>query len=615
MEIRLFVLGLLLLIYIFELTTCSRPAPSVKSRMITDIEDLRASFRCRDTSINKWRGEKEIAQVRQDLLNWYAGNRRMLPWRGDKYDVEEQTHQRERSAYGTWVSEIMLQQTRVETVIPYWHKWMERFPSVAVLAEASSEDVNKQWAGLGYYSRAQRLLQGAQEIMSKHNGEVPNTVEGLKSIPGIGPYTAGAISSIAFGKAEPLVDGNVIRVFSRLRALTAEDKSKDMEKLCWGLATEVVDPTEPGAFNQALMELGATVCKPTNPLCETCPVSSSCLAKLVTEKEGAGEMEGGNEQQQTIPDSVVAFPFKSAKKPPREFVLSVGVFVDEGAPAGTTTADLESSSSTETAAAAKYLFVRRPEGGLLQNQWEFPNVVIYEEPAAAKAKAKAKSAAKGKVAQQQDEEEDGKAVAKEDVDVSAASLWRPLPAHLKGVLGLTWGTDLIGTNEEGGAADTAVCIDMDDDEVQKEATTSSSRSSSSSGSSSTRLEPIVHIFSHQRHTMYMSVKTVTVVDKKKDGVDVGAGVRETKWMTAAEILEAGFTSGCKKVLEAVESSGGGTGRSENKGGKGKKKRTKAETGDKDGSKKKSSSSSGGDKEEEGKKQPKISSFFAFRAPN
>ena len=187
------------------------------SSSLIDIEEVANRFRKFDGSaLVPSVDVVTVAGLRTKLLSWYRENRRMLPWRGDIVDgITAPTV----SAYGIWVSEIMLQQTRVETVIPYWRRWMERFPTIEVLARATPDEVNALWAGLGYYRRAQQLLKGAQSVVGTFDGKIPDTAEELKRIPGIGPYTAGAISSIAFGKAEPLVDGNVIRVLSRLFAL------------------------------------------------------------------------------------------------------------------------------------------------------------------------------------------------------------------------------------------------------------------------------------------------------------------------------------------------------------------------------------------------------------
>jgi A/G-specific adenine glycosylase len=165
----------------------------------------------------------ELVFFRKDLLDWYKLNRRLLPWRGDPMPKNLlNTPSSSIDPYGVWISEVMCQQTRVETVIDYWLKWMQRFPTIEVLSQASEEEVNQYWAGLGYYRRAQQLLLGAKKVINEFNGQLPQTTTQLLTIPGIGPYTAGAVASIAFGVVAPLVDGNVIRVFSRLFAIDVE---------------------------------------------------------------------------------------------------------------------------------------------------------------------------------------------------------------------------------------------------------------------------------------------------------------------------------------------------------------------------------------------------------
>ncbi len=167
----------------------------------------------------------------------------------------------------------MLQQTRVETVVPYWERWLDLFPTVEALAQAEEAEVLKAWEGLGYYSRARNLHRGAAFVQESHGGRVPSTAESLRGVPGIGPYTSGAIASIAFGEAVPAVDGNVRRVFARL----FDERAPSPRQLeVWG--AELVDPDRPGDFNQAVMELGATVCTPRNPACARCPVAGACGA-------------------------------------------------------------------------------------------------------------------------------------------------------------------------------------------------------------------------------------------------------------------------------------------------------------------------------------------------
>jgi A/G-specific adenine glycosylase len=200
------------------------------------------------------------------LLDWYAEHRRELPWRQSQ------------DAYAVWVSEMMLQQTQVRTVIPYFQSWMQRFPNVAALANAEESEVLHAWQGLGYYSRARNLRRAAQEMLRVHEGRVPEQVSQLLALPGIGPYSAGAIASIAYGHAEPLVDGNVIRVLARLFALRGDPNKVPLKADLWAYARALIPKHAPGDFNQSLMELGATVCTPRNPRCKLCPVANHCRA-------------------------------------------------------------------------------------------------------------------------------------------------------------------------------------------------------------------------------------------------------------------------------------------------------------------------------------------------
>jgi A/G-specific adenine glycosylase len=170
----------------------------------------------------------------------------------------------------------MLQQTQVKTVLGYYERWMARFPTVTALATAEDADVLHAWQGLGYYSRARRLLSGARAVLERHGGELPRSREELLALPGIGPYSAGAIASIAFGLPEPLVDGNVVRVLCRLFALRGDPAKAPLKAQLWQLARELVPRDRPSEFNQSLMELGATVCTPTSPRCAECPVAKHC---------------------------------------------------------------------------------------------------------------------------------------------------------------------------------------------------------------------------------------------------------------------------------------------------------------------------------------------------
>jgi len=234
-----------------------------------------------------------------------------------------------RDPYAIWVSEIMLQQTRVETVIPYFNAWMARFPTVEALAEAEQEEVLKHWEGLGYYSRARNLHRAAQEVRERHGGTVPGEMESLRALPGVGAYTAGAVGSIAFGIRAAAVDGNVRRVAARLLDW-ADPGGKALEET----AAAWVPEEAPGDFNQALMELGATVCLPRRPRCDACPVAGLCCALA------AGTVEER--------------PARKARTPvPRE-VHDVTVAVRRGA------------------GPLRLALRKRADKGLLAGMWEFP---------------------------------------------------------------------------------------------------------------------------------------------------------------------------------------------------------------------------------------------------
>jgi len=199
--------------------------------------------------------------MHKELMGWFLENQRALPWR-ESYDP-----------YHVWVSEIMLQQTQVETVVPYFERWIAKFPNIRKLAKADEQSVLSLWAGLGYYSRARNLMAAAKTLAEEHGGQIPSDYEALRSLPGIGQYTAGAILSIAFNKAFPVVDGNVRRVLSRVYGW--QDESP---KRLWEAATHLVKQAEPRFINQAIMELGATVCSFKAPRCLVCPVQLSCIA-------------------------------------------------------------------------------------------------------------------------------------------------------------------------------------------------------------------------------------------------------------------------------------------------------------------------------------------------
>ncbi|HKE19728.1 MAG TPA: A/G-specific adenine glycosylase [Kofleriaceae bacterium] len=200
-------------------------------------------------------------------MRWFTEHRRDLPWR------------RTRDPYAIWVSEVMLQQTRIAVVWPYYERWMLRFPSAADLAAAPLDEVLAAWSGLGYYGRARNLHRGAREVVARFGGALPATAAELCSLPGVGRYTAGAIASIGFGRREPLVDGNVARVLSRLFAIEGDIKAGATARRLWSVAGELVPEERPGDFNQGLMELGQDVCTPAAPRCEACPLADLCAAR------------------------------------------------------------------------------------------------------------------------------------------------------------------------------------------------------------------------------------------------------------------------------------------------------------------------------------------------
>ena len=258
------------------------------------------------------------------LLSWYRENRRILPWREDP------------KPYRVWISEIMLQQTRVEAVKPYFARFMAALPDISALACVEEGMLLKLWEGLGYYNRARNLQKAAQKLVAEYGGEMPASYEAILGLPGIGSYTAGAIASIAFGIAQPAVDGNVLRVFSRLFNDSEEINKDSVKKRAEQLIRENMPKSCPGDYNQALIELGAIVCLPNGkPLCESCPLSSLCLAR----REGTEEN----------------LPVKMAKKPRK--IEERTVFL------------LEWEDKTAIR--------QRNSKGLLASMYEFPNILSH----------------------------------------------------------------------------------------------------------------------------------------------------------------------------------------------------------------------------------------------
>ncbi|RDX54738.1 DNA glycosylase [Lentinus brumalis] len=330
--------------------------------------------------------------LRDALLNWYdrVHALRGMPWR-KPYNHAWDAEQKAQRAYEVWVSEIMLQQTQVATVIPYYNKWMERFPTIGDLAASDIDTVNGLWKGLGYYSRAARLLSSAKKVVEDFDGRLPDNAQDMENrIPGIGRYSAGAICSIAYNERVPVLDGNVNRLLSRVLALHAPPKSKQTLDVLWaGASAFVKDADRPGDVNQALIELGSTVCKVREPSCGACPLQQWCAAYQRQETQGKAKgtnyatSSSGN-QMRDVPDieepctlcepipvgsGVMAYPMKAEKKKAREELDIVNVIEWRKGPKG----------------ARWFLLVRRPEGGLLAGLQEFPtaqNVPVTTSPSA-----------------------------------------------------------------------------------------------------------------------------------------------------------------------------------------------------------------------------------------
>lgn len=321
-----------------------------------------------------FRDMTDVTTFRRNLLSWYDQEKRDLPWRRW---VEEEANL-DRRAYAVWVSEVMLQQTQVATVIDYYTRWMQKWPTLQDLASASLEEVNQLWSGLGYYSRGRRLQEGARKVVEELGGHVPRTAETLQQLlPGVGRYTAGAIASIAFGQVTGVVDGNVLRVLCRVRAVGADPSSSVVSGHLWSLAHQLVDPARPGDFNQAAMELGATVCTPQHPLCSQCPVQSLCQAYQRVEQEKLSALPGSPDVEECalktspcqlcLPPTkpwdpslgVANFPRKASRRPPREEHSATCVV-----------------EQPRTSGSPLILLVQRPHSGLLAGLWEFPSVTL-----------------------------------------------------------------------------------------------------------------------------------------------------------------------------------------------------------------------------------------------
>ncbi|MGO3604096.1 MAG: A/G-specific adenine glycosylase [Enterococcus malodoratus] len=269
--------------------------------------------------------EQEVNAFQTDFLTWYQQEKRNLPWRYNQ------------DPYRIWISEIMLQQTRVDTVIDYFYLFMEEFPTIQNLADAPEDKLLKVWEGLGYYSRARNLQAAAKQIVTEFGGKFPTTVEQIRSLKGIGPYTAGAISSIAFEIPEPAIDGNVMRVVSRLFCIEADIAKASSRNEFDEAMRKIISQDQPGDFNQAMMDLGSSICTPTNPQCEICPIQKYCQAY--------------RENRQT------AFPIKSKKQKPKDVYYIAGIIENKQ---------------------QEILLQQRAESGLLAKMWLFPLEEVTE---------------------------------------------------------------------------------------------------------------------------------------------------------------------------------------------------------------------------------------------
>ncbi len=282
---------------------------------------------------------RSLISFRRNLLGWFAQYQRALPWRRDK------------DPYRIWISEIMLQQTRVAAAIPYYERFLERFPDARALAEAPEEDVLRLWSGLGYYSRARNLQKAAREIAAKHSGIFPSGTEEALALPGIGNYTAAAILSIAYGNKLAVLDGNVARVLARIGAIEGDLRANSRWQQLQKTADTLLDPRTPGDWNQAMMELGATVCTPRSPQCLLCPVNKYCEARK------CGLVE--------------SIPEKRSKRATEEITLAAVVFAD-------------AKANTVLLAPPKTLRKsNRPANvaALLSRLWHFPTIEVRKDAA------------------------------------------------------------------------------------------------------------------------------------------------------------------------------------------------------------------------------------------
>jgi A/G-specific adenine glycosylase len=509
--------------------------------------------------------DEEAEQIRSRLLYWYRQNRRKLPWRGDPppwngstamskksspgsgnlKEIEPQVQQIYKvSPYGIWVSEVMLQQTRVEAVIGKWCLWMTRFPTVQDLSNASLEDINAIWAGLGYYRRAQLLHKAAQVIVTQHNGIIPSNVKELMQLPGIGRYTAGAIASIAYGQSVPVVDGNVCRVLSRLRGIAQTIKAVNMkDKYAWDLAEQIVTAGSgayAGEVNQAIMELGATYCAPSgtgidpnDPLVhfywstklghemyQCCTLKgtrtdTTSLFDLFQERPVSSEDCCPLCDSNGIADVLTQFQSVFLSDLPSASLNGCDLVGDDekraqrmchnlfplAPPKLNKKEDLYAIAAIHNSCANKWLLVKRPnDNGLLSGQWEFPSYCVWRSEANTSL-GQRRTGARPDMSQKVP-------------SISVAKRRKYLHGMLKDRL-------------------------VDEEFLTK-----------LSDFASVNDAPIHHVFSHVRHTMYIEYAFTESVDSNVFHGSSDSGT-QLQWMSLSDMKEVGITSGVQKILTAV----------------------------------------------------------------
>lgn len=419
------------------------------------------------------------------------------------------------SAYGVWVSEVMLQQTRVEAVIPYWCKWMTTFPTVHHLANATDEQVNAHWAGLGFYRRARLLHQGAQYLVKKWEGNMPQTREELLDIPGIGPYTASAIASIAHGQQVPVVDGNVCRVLSRLCGIANHIKAPMLkDKKGWDLAEQLVQGNDSkfhaGELNQALMELGATYCAPSGTGCDPRDPLKDYYLSTRLAKAYHSELARGNVSI-AAPDVcgcsvcdangvgrvLELFRDRISLEMDVEDAMKVGhcVFPLDPPKGKKREEDLVVAAISNThSGATRWLLIKRPEKGLLAGQWEFPSVCVQ-------------------VRSSNDNNADS------SVPPKVQSRRKALTQYLQDIMAAS------GSETH-------------------------ANSVHSLNRTTVNPSPLEHIFSHVRHIMWVEAASTSI---SLDTLEwVTSEGRVVRWMSETDMSKVGITSGIKKVLQAVK---------------------------------------------------------------